>query len=66
MPSVNDVFANTSANVAILGIGIVFGVYAKFTGDLKPLLFFSTAIATVFILKTTNLVLGKLREQPED
>lgn len=65
-PSISDIFSKTSSNVAILGIGIVFGVYAKITGNLKPLLFFAAAIATLFLIKTTNLVLGKLNEQPED
>ena len=63
---ISDIFAKTSSNVAILGIGIVFGIYAKLTEDLKPLLFFAAAIAILFLLRTANLVLGKLNEQPED
>ena len=50
--------------VAVIGVGVVLALWAKFTGDLKPLSIFVIGVAGAFLFFLVNFVFGKLNEQP--
>ncbi len=62
--TVNDFFKITK-DAAILGISVVLAVYAKITGDLKPLLIFGTVISLAFIIYLINRIMGQLNFDPK-
>ncbi len=54
--------SNKNKGAIILGIVIVFVIYAKITGDVRILSFFVLLMLILFAISIINLVLGKLNE----
>jgi hypothetical protein len=46
---------------AIIGIAIVLGIYAKLTGDIRPLAGFVILMILVALFMFVNTVMGKLK-----
>lgn len=58
-----DVFEEVSKHkgFTIIGIAIVLGVYAKLTGDIRPLAGFVILMILITLFLFVNTVLGKLK-----
>ena len=53
---------NVSRGTAVVFIGLLFALWAKLTGDLKPLAIFVIGVAGSFMIFSINYVLGKLNQ----
>lgn len=58
---ISDIF-NITTGTAVVFIGLLFAVWAKITGDLKPLAIFAILSATGFLIGSLNYVIGKLSD----
>lgn len=53
-------FTNKDRNLTVLGIIFVAMIYAKLTGDTKPLAVFVFVFSAIFLFNLVNFILGKI------
>lgn len=61
IPDITKTF-EADPTLAALGIAIVFGIYAKITGDTRLLSLFVLVLGAVFVFQTFNYLMGKLMQ----
>lgn len=56
-----EIFSSAERQTAIVGIAIVTGIYARLTGDAKPLAVFVVLLSISVAIHVINHILGKAK-----